>query len=227
MNDKHKERIRERKKKEKEQRRHEIILKSMDLFISRGYNNTTMKDIALEVSLSKATLYNYFNSKDDLYLAVATQSIKRLNEFCENVDTKTMTKLERILSIGNAVYEFSKKYPNLYKLAIDILSKPYFLRINQKIISRVELTRNEKEITIENNRYQKLVFDPLTDAIKSKTIRDDLSPIFLACTLASLTAGLIDMLGYMRPIYESRGVSADNIVEVVFEWVNEGLKPKK
>ena len=45
MNEERKKRIQERKKREKEQRRNEIIMKAMDLFILKGFNNTTMEEI--------------------------------------------------------------------------------------------------------------------------------------------------------------------------------------
>ena len=63
MNNERKKRIQQRKAREKDQRRHEIIMTAKDLFISKGYDNTTMADIALKASLSKGTLYNYFQNK--------------------------------------------------------------------------------------------------------------------------------------------------------------------
>ena len=227
MNEERKKRVQQRKEREKEQRHNEIIMKAMDLFISKGFDGTTMGDIALEVSLSKGTLYNYFDSKDDLYLAVGTIAIRNLNDFYEAIDLTSKSEIESLLTIGYAIYEFSKKFPELYKIASDIRKKPFFLNITQKVMEGASLNRTEAEINIETVRYQKLVLDPIKEGIANKTIRDDFTPIFLIATLTSLTEGLIDSLRNFKPLYESFGINIDDIFDLVFEWITEGIKPKK
>ncbi|MFX1418888.1 MAG: TetR/AcrR family transcriptional regulator [Promethearchaeota archaeon] len=227
MANERKKRIQQRKEKEKEQRRNEIIMTAMDIFISKGFNNTKMEEIAYKASLSKGTLYNYFDSKNDLYLVVGTIAIRKLNEFYEAIDLTSKSDLERLLTLGYAIYEFSKKFPGLYNIASDIRKKPFFLNINQKVMKGASLTRNEAEINFETQRYQKLVLNPIKDGIDNKIIRDDLTPIFLIATLTSLTEGLIDSLRNFKPLYDSYGVNTDDIFDLVFEWITEGIKPKK
>ena len=227
MNEERKKRVQQRKEREKEQRHNEIIMKAMDLFISKGFDGTTMGDIALKVSLSKGTLYNYFDSKDDLYLAVGTIAIRKLNDFYEAIDLTSKSEIESLLTIGYAIYEFSKKFPELYKIASDIRKKPFFLNITQKVMEGASLNRNEAEINIETVRYQKLVLNPIKGGIANKTIRDDFTPIFLIATLTSLTEGLIDSLRNFKPLYESFGINTDDIFDLVFEWITKGIKPKK
>lgn len=43
-------------------------------FIEQGYSNTSMSEIASRVGGSKATLYNYFSSKEDIFAAVMEAS---------------------------------------------------------------------------------------------------------------------------------------------------------
>lgn len=52
---------------EKEKRRQEIIEKSIDLFVRRGYYGTTIADIAKAVGMSVGLLFHYFESKEKLY----------------------------------------------------------------------------------------------------------------------------------------------------------------
>jgi hypothetical protein len=135
--------------------------------------------------------------------------------------------MERLLTLGYSIYNFSKKFPELYKLASDIRKKPFFLNISQKLIEGASLTRNEAEINFESQRYQKLVLDPIKEGIDNKVIRDDFTPIFLIATLTSITEGLIDSLRNFKPLYESLGINTDDIFNLVFEWITEGIKPKK
>jgi len=48
------------------ERRAQIIEAALTCFTRKGYNNTTMDDVAAESGLSKGTLYWYFESKDNL-----------------------------------------------------------------------------------------------------------------------------------------------------------------
>jgi AcrR family transcriptional regulator len=52
----------------KEQARTKIIEQSLKVFADLGYYRTTMADIANAVGVSKAALYRYFDSKDELFI---------------------------------------------------------------------------------------------------------------------------------------------------------------
>ena len=48
---------------------------SRRLFTAKGYEETTMEDIAEAAEVSKATLYNYFSSKENLLLGIAEAAL--------------------------------------------------------------------------------------------------------------------------------------------------------
>ena len=54
----------------KDERRAAILKIAHDAFLSEGYAATSMSTIAARCGGSKATLYNYFPSKEELFLAV-------------------------------------------------------------------------------------------------------------------------------------------------------------
>jgi len=51
-------------------RRRQIIEAAARLFAEKGFHRTTTHDIADAADVSEGTLYNYFDSKDDLLLAI-------------------------------------------------------------------------------------------------------------------------------------------------------------
>lgn len=55
---------------QKSVRRQEIIEKSLDLFIAKGYAATKISDIAKTVNMSVGLLFHYFDSKEALYEAL-------------------------------------------------------------------------------------------------------------------------------------------------------------
>lgn len=64
--------LRERRQKET---RADILRVSRDLFLEKGYEATTMEQIAEKADVSAGTLYNYFPSKDEIFLAVMSVEI--------------------------------------------------------------------------------------------------------------------------------------------------------
>jgi AcrR family transcriptional regulator len=56
-------------------RRDAIIQAAMEVFSEVGFERASMSEIALRVGGSKATLYGYFASKDELYVAAMQEAI--------------------------------------------------------------------------------------------------------------------------------------------------------
>ena len=56
-------------------RREEILAAAATVFGAKGYAAATVDEIAAEAGVSKGTTYNYFQSKQDLYLQLFQASI--------------------------------------------------------------------------------------------------------------------------------------------------------
>jgi AcrR family transcriptional regulator len=48
------------------------------VFSEKGYHDATMDDIAERIGVSKAALYQYFESKEDLYRAILTARYRNM-----------------------------------------------------------------------------------------------------------------------------------------------------
>ena len=80
--------IQERKKREKEKRRQQIIIAAKKIFSSKGFNRTTMEDIARKAELSPGTIYLYFNNKDELLASLSMRVLQYLSIRINNIDLK-------------------------------------------------------------------------------------------------------------------------------------------
>jgi AcrR family transcriptional regulator len=60
------------------ERRQQIFQAALSCFARTGYHQTTMDDIVAESGLSKGTLYWYFDSKKDLFLALFQEVFSEL-----------------------------------------------------------------------------------------------------------------------------------------------------
>ncbi|MCO5978490.1 TetR/AcrR family transcriptional regulator [Ideonella oryzae] len=61
-----------------EERRQHILAIAAEVFLQVGYEKASMAEIAQRVGGSKATLYSYFPSKEELFVAVMDLSAERL-----------------------------------------------------------------------------------------------------------------------------------------------------
>lgn len=55
-------------------RKRKVLESSMQLFIEKGIQNTSIQDIINHAGISKGTFYNYFNSKNECLLAILEQT---------------------------------------------------------------------------------------------------------------------------------------------------------
>ena len=65
--------------------RAELIEVARQLFASQGFDNTTMNEIAVRSGKGRRTLYTYFKSKSDIFMAVVDTEVNRLIERIEEI----------------------------------------------------------------------------------------------------------------------------------------------
>jgi AcrR family transcriptional regulator len=79
----------------------DILVVASELMMRKGVKETSLKDIANAVGISKGTLYYHFSSKDDMIFEIADKHLTRvtddLEKWVQNIDNNT--SFEEILSI--------------------------------------------------------------------------------------------------------------------------------
>lgn len=85
----------------KQQKRQHILDCAMECFAEDGYEKATMDDIVVRSGMSKGALYNYFKSKDDIYLNLLEHSNERtFNYFLDGFD-ELSTSTEKVIHLFN------------------------------------------------------------------------------------------------------------------------------
>lgn len=69
-----------RKRPKREQRRHQIIKTAASLFAAKGFDATSMRDIAADLDMNAGSLYYHFKSKEQLFVAVHSAGVNSLLE---------------------------------------------------------------------------------------------------------------------------------------------------
>lgn len=65
----------------KELRRKEILLKALELFVTKGYAGTKTKDISNELGISEGLMFHYFSSKEKIYLELVKLGVEGMELF--------------------------------------------------------------------------------------------------------------------------------------------------
>lgn len=96
------------KKLKKEQH---IINCAIRVFEKVGYKNAKMDDIASAAGITKVTLYSYFQSKENLYLAITFNALSALNMVYRETIDKNVSKsgLDCALALLETFMDFCEK----------------------------------------------------------------------------------------------------------------------
>lgn len=100
--------IRERKEREKDRRRQQIIVAAKRIFTAKGYQKTTMEDIAREAELSPGTIYLYFKNKEELYASLTLRILQYILMRVEHIedDLDPEARLKALMEAMFDVYAF-------------------------------------------------------------------------------------------------------------------------
>ncbi len=89
---------RPRKRSEKrEDLARRIMDSSLELFMKHGYSNTTTRQILQSVGILNGSLYNIFESKDDILAALLTESIKECMLLCKGYRSESSGFVDDVL----------------------------------------------------------------------------------------------------------------------------------
>ncbi|HCL41260.1 MAG TPA: TetR family transcriptional regulator, partial [Pseudomonas sp.] len=104
----------DRREKEKQERRESILNSAEQSFFGKGYERTSMDDIAKGAQLSRALLYVYFKDKAAIMRGVMLRAgYALLNEFraARDAGGSGLQQLERM---GQSYYRFSLEQPDYF-----------------------------------------------------------------------------------------------------------------
>jgi len=116
-----------RKEREKLRHREEILGVALRLFSECGFHNVSMQEIAEEAEFSVGTLYNFFESKESLFVELMKAGIEKIGQLLipildsDQEEEKTLSEFIRahVDIIGGNV-EFIKLYVSQYGMSTSV-----------------------------------------------------------------------------------------------------------
>ncbi len=207
-----------RRERERQERRSSILDAAEEVFRDKGFDHATMGDIARAAELSKGTLYLYFKSKDDLYIALSSRRAAEIVKRCEAAVGAAVSGVDAIRSMLDIYAAAFMANPQHFRIMIGRMASGDHLdtetpsyATHQRLIERII----QAFITaVENGR-------------RDGSLRRDLDPVQ---TSSQLWGGLLGTIllringeemnrRYPRPIDYTK------FVEGYIQLVCNGLQP--
>ncbi|OQW68743.1 MAG: TetR family transcriptional regulator [Proteobacteria bacterium ST_bin12] len=100
---------------ERQQLRTLIMDAARELFVSRGVEAVTMREIAKRIGYSATSIYHHFADKEALIRAVCDTDFLALADALKN-NLVITDPVERMLAFGRGYAQFALNYPNHYRM---------------------------------------------------------------------------------------------------------------
>jgi TetR/AcrR family transcriptional regulator len=172
----------ERKEREKEHRREEILDAAQRVFFEKGLVISTMDEIAEAAELSKGTLYIYYKSKEDLYLAVLMRGLELLYGMCEKVAVSEGSIVQKMTKFVAVYNEFFGLHRNFFKM-MHFFETPQFHK---------QVSDEMKQVChAQSAKLWELVIGVLKKGMEDGFIRSDLNPVEVTIILWSSATALM------------------------------------
>ena len=106
----------ERKQREKEQLRSLILEAAREVFFEKGYENTSIRNIADRIEYSPGTIYLYFKDKDAIFHELHKEGFRKLRNNKMLILQQIQDPFERLMVMGKNYLEFARENPDYYDL---------------------------------------------------------------------------------------------------------------
>ena len=149
-------------------RKEEILTEAARLFAKLGYTETDTQLLAETIGVGKGTVYRYFPSKRELFLAAADRVMRMLRERVDSRVENVADPLERVAAGIRAFLSFFAEYPEFVELLIQERAqfkdrtRPTFI---EHRLMNVERWRELYRGLIAAGRVREMPLDRITDVI--------------------------------------------------------------
>ena len=203
----------------KKEIQNQIVEAAHELFIERGIKDVKMDDIAAELSISKRTIYELFNDKEQLLHEVLKFQHEQMRERGKEIIRSSSHVLEIILKLFNLHFELFKKVNN--KFFSELGKYPEICKEKQN-----KEKQNAKKFTawMEMGRQQGLFREDADFEILTFILKRDLTTILevkLQKGHTELSKYTLDELGRKLFLFYLRGISTPKGQQIIEDYLKE------
>jgi len=152
-----------------------IVQAAIESFTQTGFDRTKMEDIAKRLGLSKGTIYLYFKSKEDLFLAICEYNIQK----GDKEDAGLFMRKENVASDAEQIYDnIRRREQGNDRVMLEMVAES---------ARNPKLRKAMYELHVKVHEH---VMQGVRNKIEQGFLRKDVDAISLAIALVALYDGL-------------------------------------
>ena len=142
---------------EQSKRRHEIFHQVVNVFVKKGFHETSMHEIAQAAGLGKSTLYDYFKTKDEILIYFFEDQLNDLTDEAQKIALQNLSADKRLRQV-------TEKYLESLQA-----NKSLFLKLTQEA-QRLKPS-GQKQMQEKRHAYQDLIRALIDEGIREGVFR--------------------------------------------------------
>jgi len=208
--------ISERRQQERQERRASIVEAAKAVFLEKGIEHTTMKDIADRAELSKAALYIYFKNKEELTFELLHTSFQLVQDLIDQAAAEGTDGYHKLELIARSFLEmFDQQAEYIY---FSLIMEQYSYSISR------QLPTTQKCLALLTDIQQSIVA-LLNEGIRDGSIRRDLEAEKSAVLFLHMAISFMQRISLMRGVFDpERTYKTAELVEQMFNIFLHSLK---
>ena len=169
------------------QKKHENRLEKIDqitragriLFLKKGYQGASMRQIAKSAGMTTGAVYFYFKGKDEIYLRICEEAYQIITNLLRQAVKNKATAIEKIAALAIAYEKFYTDYPEYLSL---MKLGPFRKQLSPEI---------QKKLDLLNTDSISIMRDIIEEGIQNREIHNRMNSLDLTLACWSAIEGII------------------------------------
>lgn len=173
-----------RKKEPRSVHRETIAAAASTLFMKKGIAATSMDDIAKTAGYSKATLYVYFENKEEIVGILVLESMKKLYVYIDSALAGQDTTKARYDAICDSLVRYQEEFPFYFKMVLDKINIDF---------EKQDCLPEERETYQVGEEINDRIKDFLISGMEKGDLRDGLELMPVIFNFWGMLSGIIQL----------------------------------
>jgi AcrR family transcriptional regulator len=179
-----------------------IVQTALKLFLSKGFNETSMNEIAGEVGISKPAIYHHFKNKDQLVQAIFDHFTAKMANWTQT-SFNNLTDIEKI----HKMFSSTPTFMHIEEVLLDSIDTdlPYSYNMFMLLMSRMDplyKTRISGDLLLTQTKMTA----SFAHLQQEQSVRDDIDPAILSLMMHSILEGL----SFLGELIENADVESES-----------------
>ena len=159
----------------KEDKKDRILEAATHLFAQNGYAGTAVADIAAYADIGKGTIYEYFDSKEDLFFAVFEwYKNKTRAEATVGISVLGASAADRLKALNNSLMSMWDEMKDVFVLVMEFWAASSSSNMRERFRSAFKQLYQD---------YRRIVSGLIVDGISRGEFREEVDPEIIAAAL--------------------------------------------